>query len=320
MRLLAFSDIHHNLAAVRKLRASETNSFDAIVVAGDIGSKSANDFFRIVTSFECPVLYVYGNWDRELDYGKSYGDICHLIHANVVKVEGIYFTGFSGCPTAWGKNPVARRIFREVAETNRAIVEACSETDKKLSKYARGGRVGQARNAPNKIKRTKAYQRYVAELRLAKGTILRENRDSVVKAVRGASVDPHKCVIVTHERLARLSEQLPGSLLHLYGHVHQYSDQIYRATRYVDVAAMDRPIPVRPRTKKQWTMEDCLNVNGGNYAVIEISSSQTVTARCVYMRRDYPDWLPVENPGFLGTDWISEEKKWTAPSDVSVHR
>ena len=38
MRLLAFSDIHNNLVAVRKLRALEKNTFDAIVVAGDIGA------------------------------------------------------------------------------------------------------------------------------------------------------------------------------------------------------------------------------------------------------------------------------------------
>jgi predicted phosphodiesterase len=56
MKLLALSDIHHNLAAVRKLRASEGNSFDAIVVAGDIGSASADEFFKILATFKCPIL------------------------------------------------------------------------------------------------------------------------------------------------------------------------------------------------------------------------------------------------------------------------
>jgi predicted phosphodiesterase len=66
MTSLAFSDIHHNLEAVRKLRASEANSFDAVVVAGDIGSESANKFFKILSTFNCPVLYVFGNGDHEL--------------------------------------------------------------------------------------------------------------------------------------------------------------------------------------------------------------------------------------------------------------
>jgi predicted phosphodiesterase len=71
MRLLAFSDIHHNLVAVRKMRALENNSFDAIIVAGDIGNESAADFFGILATFKCPVMYVYGNWDNKLGYKTS---------------------------------------------------------------------------------------------------------------------------------------------------------------------------------------------------------------------------------------------------------
>jgi hypothetical protein len=37
------------------------NVFDAIVVAGDIGNDGAPEFFRIMQSFKCPILYVYGN-------------------------------------------------------------------------------------------------------------------------------------------------------------------------------------------------------------------------------------------------------------------
>ena len=107
MRLLAFSDIHNNLVAVRKLRASEKNSFDAIIVAGDIGNESAADFFEILATFDCPVMYVYGNWDDKLGYKSSFGPCCQLIHSNVITIGNINFTGFSGCPTDWGKNPIA---------------------------------------------------------------------------------------------------------------------------------------------------------------------------------------------------------------------
>jgi predicted phosphodiesterase len=274
MRLLAFSDIHHNLAAVRKLRASEANSFDAIVVAGDIGSESAEEFFKILSTFKCPVLYVFGNWDHELGYRKRYGDNCHLIHSNVVTIEHLHFTGFSGCPTNWGKNPIARRIL-------------------------------------SKVKRADT-----ARLRLAKSSILKSNRESVRKVIASASVDPRKCVVITHERLARLSEEIPDTLLHLFGHIHNYSDRTYKGTRYVDVAALDRPIPVRPRAKKRWTMDDCRNVNAGNYATIEISSSQGISAQCVSIRREYPDWLPLEDSRFLAKDWIPEEKRWAIPSKM----
>lgn len=276
MRLLAFSDIHHNLVAVRKLRALEMNSFDAIVVAGDIGSASADEFFKILTSFKCPVLYVFGNWDHELSYSKSYGDNCHLIHSNVVTIDGIHFTGFSGCPTNWGKNPIARKIL-------------------------------------SKIKKTDTAQR-----RLARSSILELNRNSVRKAIRRDSVDPRRCVVVTHERVARLSEEIPGTLLHLFGHIHHYSDQTYKGTRYIDVAALDRPVPVRPRARKRWAMKDCRNVNAGNYVTIEFSSSEEISARCVYMQREYPNWLPLEDSRIPGMDWIPEEKGWANPSKSRI--
>jgi predicted phosphodiesterase len=269
MRLLAFSDIHHNLVAVRKLRASETNSFDAIVVAGDIGSASADEFFEILSTFKCPVLYVFGNWDHELSYGKSYGDHCHLIHSNVVTIGDLHFTGFSGCPTNWGK---ARRIL-----TNKSDV---------------------------------------AQIHRAKSSILELNREGLRKAIRKAAVDPRRCVVVTHQRLARLSEEIPGTLLHLFGHIHRYSDQIYKGTRYINVAALDRPIPVRPRAKKRWAMEDCRNLNAGNYVTIEISPTQGISAQCVSLRREYPDWLPLEDSRILATDWIAEEKTWANPSKI----
>jgi predicted phosphodiesterase len=114
MRLLALSDIHHNLVAVRKLRACEKNDFDAVIVAGDIGNESAAEFFRILETFECPVLYVYGNWDNKLDYESCFGPRCHLIHSNVITLGELSFTGFSGCPTDWGKNPLARGVYRRI--------------------------------------------------------------------------------------------------------------------------------------------------------------------------------------------------------------
>jgi predicted phosphodiesterase len=278
MRLLAFSDIHDNVASVRKLRASESNSFDAVVVAGDIGSAAAEEFFRIITTFECPVLYVFGNWDRALSYKKVYGDNCHLLHANVVRVGDLNFTGFSGCPSNWGKNPIARQVMRNLP--------------------------------PNDA----------VQGRLAASSILDLNRRSVQKAVKRAAIDLRKCVVVTHERLARLGEALPGALLHLYGHIHRYSDQLYRGTRYIDVAPLDRPLPVRPKAKAHWTVEDCANVNAGNYAKIEINSSQEITAECVHLRRDYPAWLPLTDSQIVPIGWIPEEEKWANSSRVAVEK
>jgi predicted phosphodiesterase len=236
MRLLAFSDIHNNLVAVRKLRALEKNTFDAIIVAGDIGNASAADCFRILATFKCPVVYVYGNWDHELSYKRCFEPGCHLLQSNVVTIGNIHFTGFSGCPTNWGKNPIARKIRRGIETENQGVVNALAH-----------------RKTPaGEFRRTKAYQSYQLQLRSAENEVLKLNRESISKALRKAGIDPRKCVVVTHERLARLSEQVPGVLLHLFGHLHKFSERTFKATKYVNVAALDRPVSARPRVKEKW--------------------------------------------------------------------
>jgi len=101
MKLLALSDIHGNLSAIRALRAAEENTFDAVVVAGDIGSDAADDFFAIVSTFECPVFYVYGNWDHEPGYRKTFAADCHLVHLRVLIIGGVAIAGFRPAQASW---------------------------------------------------------------------------------------------------------------------------------------------------------------------------------------------------------------------------
>lgn len=56
MRILAISDIHNNVACVRKLRAQEDNSFDVIAIAGDVGGYRAFEIFEVLKSFKCPIV------------------------------------------------------------------------------------------------------------------------------------------------------------------------------------------------------------------------------------------------------------------------
>jgi Icc-related predicted phosphoesterase len=95
MRILAISDLHNNVACVRKLRAQENNDYDVIALGGDIGSYRADEIFKVLRTFKCPIVYVYGNWDHHLSHKKSFGRRCHLIHLNIVRVGSLTFTGFS---------------------------------------------------------------------------------------------------------------------------------------------------------------------------------------------------------------------------------
>jgi predicted phosphodiesterase len=302
MRLLAFSDIHHNLVAVRRLRAQEKNSFDAVIVAGDIGNESAAAFFEIVATFDCPILYVYGNWDNRLGYKSSFGPGCQLIHSNVVAIGNIGFTGFSGCPTDWGKNPIAQKLYRRIRAENQGVVEALKSKIRPAAK----------------LQRSKAYQKYALQLQSAASEILRLNRETVHKALRRVEFDPRRCVVVTHERFGRLSEALPGALLHLFGHVHRFSENTFKGTKYVNVAALDRPVSARPRALENWEKQDCRNFNAGNYAIIEIDSSLAIKVRCVNLPHEYPNWIPLPDRRYNGIAWIPEEAEWTRASDWPI--
>src|SRR5205807_2113501 len=77
----------------------------------------------ILETFECPVMYVYGNWDNKLDYESCFGPRCQLIHPNVITVGELSFTGFCGCPTAWGKKPLARGISRRIESQPPRLLE-----------------------------------------------------------------------------------------------------------------------------------------------------------------------------------------------------
>ncbi len=110
MKILALSDIHNNVAAVRKLRHQENNIFDAVIVAGDIGSEAADENFEVLSTFKCKILYVYGNWDSTLKYDRTFGEYCIHLHTNMVEIDDIAITGFSGCDTKWGRNPIAMEL------------------------------------------------------------------------------------------------------------------------------------------------------------------------------------------------------------------
>jgi hypothetical protein len=237
-----------------------------------------------------------------------------------VTVGKFYFAGFSGCPTHWGKNPIARRLYRTIEQTHKSISDAHSRAETLFRKQAKIIGFERAERPLKKITRTKAFKNYALKLQTARSEILRLNRESIGKAAKKAEIDPRRCIVITHERLTRLSEELPGALLHLFGHIHKFSDSAFKGTKYINVAALDRPISVRPRTKETWDTEDYRNFNAGNYVTIEISSSLEVSARCVALPHEYTNWIPLENIRYNGIRWIPEEDKWTNSSDPPISK
>jgi len=318
MKVLAFSDIHHNLVAVRKLRAFQSNSFDAIIVAGDIGNEAAVEFFKILSSFKCPILYVFGNWDHSLSYRKNFGQNTHLVHLNVIRIGNLNFTGFSGCPTNWGQNPIALRLQQAVEEEHKESAGTDRQANTSFWKDIETFGLEAAKQRLRSALEIETHRRYAEALALADRKTLELNREALGAVVKRNGLDPRSTIVIAHERSGYLRRQLPGALLHLYGHIHRFSDTVYAGTRYVNVAALDRQISVRPRHKRNWITSDCRNLNAGSFVTIEVRASRDPAVKCSFLPHRYSRWTTLKDRRFNGIDWIPEELKWAKSSDPKI--
>lgn len=275
MRTLVLSDIHDNIEHIKLLREKERNVYDAVIVAGDIGNKIAEEFLSVLDSFDCPCFCVFGNWDYDLNYEASLSNRCTLLHHNIERIEGFFITGFSGCPTKWGKNPIYLDNQKKLEEKHKSILSQLDDerrrvadqklevedkhqeeldsvrsrsSDRRLKEYkkkvarieARKEReFEKAEKAIERMFRTSEYKQYEGERRkLAKSTLLR-NRIQLFDKIRSSSIPDEKLIIVTHERMHKIAEEGVSPLLHIYGHIHEYKFGLFKGTYYLNAAAID---------------------------------------------------------------------------------
>lgn len=210
MKLLGISDIHGNVDAVRKLRGRERNTFDAVVVAGDIGGDAAAEIMDILASFACPVMYIYGNWDRRLPYESDFGPTCRHLHLRPVECCGWSFVGISGLPTSWGLNPIAATLRQEVNQKYRSVSPDNAE--------------------------------FLGAVRKAEREALLLNRTALAAVIKESNADPTRTVLVTHDRLFGIDRDFPSLSLHLFGHRHGFKMTSHRGTAFVNVSALDDSI------------------------------------------------------------------------------
>jgi hypothetical protein len=132
IKILAFSDIHNNVKAVEKLRKREQNAFDIVIIAGDIGSEKAEEIFKIISDYNCPIFYIYGNWDNKLSYSQQFSKNCIHLHQKCVSFGGYNFAGFSGCKSHWGENPIAKEHFLMVQNEFSTHLQILNKLEKEI--------------------------------------------------------------------------------------------------------------------------------------------------------------------------------------------
>ena len=281
MKILAISDIHGAVGAARRLTEIDHGKLDVVVVAGDIGChftdvehrRSALEVMSALDALDVPILYVYGNWDHDQPYRRNFGERCHHLHLRPCRVGDFTFVGFSGCPSHWGKNPIA------------------SKCDNRKD-------------------------------------ALRLN----IEALAATIDDPERTVVVTHEKISHAGRYMPGVPLFLYGHNHRFEDRVFRYARFINVAALDKPVTfTRPRSRD--FMDNIRNVNFGTYAIINVgvgrlgtgatysivrnvaggTRSQLLAAevKCesLYSNSDLADWERLDGGLWPLAPWIYDDPK-----------
>ncbi len=317
-RLLVFSDIHGAIPAVEALVAAEGRDFDGAIVAGDIGDP-AEAFFRALELIGCPVFYVYGNWDHGLEYDRVFNDRAAHLHGTIAAVGDLQLVGFSGCEIQWGKNPTWIALRCEVDHAHRSILEQLADAEAADERHQQ--RIDEACDAELEAIRGKAldkrrrsykarlkaverkrqrlqsreccredrvldspeYGRYLAAKYEAVRAVASRNRAEVTARIRGAC-DPARTILVSHERLYRLPEDVPGLGAHFFGHRHGFKVTLQRGTTFVNVSALDP-----------------LSFGGAHYGVVEwtessgfhvtmkkLSRRRALMRSCLYYRNGIP--------------------------------
>lgn len=305
MRILLLSDIHNNVSAVQKMRGQEANTYDLVVVAGDIGSDRAQEVFDVLATFQCPVAYIYGNWDSRLTYERSFGIDCHHLHLAPFTVGNLTLAGFSGCTAHWGQNPVAERLRAELNDANREIINlvAAAEDEERLSTASiraesakliddlinvaktqkstykrklnliekeRDAKLESASRKLLQAKKSVAYDAYLKQSSDVSRLAQEENRAMLSAVVRQLGSDIARTVIVTHDRLTRTQEDFAGVPLFLFGHRHGFSDRSFQGARYINVSVLDKGQLVRPlKFLRGDRFAQHRNIHAGNYVVLE---------------------------------------------------
>ncbi len=137
------------------------------------------------------------------------------------------------------------------------------------------------------------------------------------ESIREAGVDPGKLIIVTHDRLFRIHEEMDGILCHLFGHRHGFKHTVSKGTHFVNVSALDRIRTVIPKEcvkhaedLKYPPREKRFNVNAGSYCIIEFSKDGNLSVIQKDLWTDKNRRWAVTDHVIIGRPWIPEDEQF----------
>lgn len=309
MRILAISDIHENVEAMRRLRWLETNRFDAVFIAGDLGNKSASEIIRIAATFFCPVFYVLGNHDYEIEYDDKVLSPAIHIHNGPVFLDKYCIVGYSGCNEQWGKNPIGLEVdneFSTLSEKNKTVINKYNELQKHAFDFftRTGLTCGAADQKLNRLKSSRDWKRYNLEYKILEKSIVKRNVEHAISHSKESGIEQKKTIFISHARTYKLQDELPDLRLHMFGHHHGFKDSTRKNTRFINVSVLDDTRTVRLVNEEidRLTIAEAVKLplfNYGTYTIIEINKGSEIETHSIRLWPEDSHYVPlrIRSPG-----------------------
>ncbi|MEM8863318.1 MAG: metallophosphoesterase [Chloroflexota bacterium] len=99
MKILAFSDLHRDTNAAKKLCEASIDA-DILIGAGDFATKGKGglETLRILAESKAPVILVHGNHDSPSEVSDfcTQSDKLIYLHGTMARIEGLIFFGLGG--------------------------------------------------------------------------------------------------------------------------------------------------------------------------------------------------------------------------------
>lgn len=270
MRILACSDLDGDIDPLLRIRGKERNEFDLILVAGDIGHIKSPQVLEIFDSFECPVLYVFGNHDYEAPYVNQMGTNGVHLHDNPYTTEKLAVVGFSGCESNWGNNPHYGRLIADFTSRKNTIYKESLERLEAIN----SGLIKYPNRERNKLEKSIVYLQYKADLNLTYKKIIELNRLDLVQQLQSCNSSEKFTIVMTHEKLTKPKLDLPSVDCFIFGHRHKFSYTHVGGVRSMNVAALCNSVTIEGNDKAHQIPRGFGRASVGNYCKFHILNNE----------------------------------------------
>jgi hypothetical protein len=112
------------------------------------------------------------------------------------------------------------------------------------------------------------YEQYRREIHAAHNKTLSLNRDKLFTTIRQYNIPSNRLIIISHDRLTKISEEKIPAALHIFGHRHDYKLTKMGASHYLNTAQLDSSIDMKIKSRL-----------GGGYCIVKLNGDSISVER-----------------------------------------